>query len=401
MKTVFLRIGEDADSNVSWIGSDTDKPSAGTLADAAEFCNNAETIVIVPSTDVLLISADVPVQNQRKAIQAAPYVLEEQLAEDVEDLHFAYAHVNKEGRINTAVVSKKRLGRWVEILRQAGIEPSCLVPETLAVPYLPNTLSILVEKDLACFRSGRQAGYAADKQNLHLVLQNQLQPVNQSDDKFSQFQIYIEENSYLPENVELPEGTKITKIDPLLLMAREFNKNNIINLLQGKYRKQNDWERILQQWKYPLAMALVLVFLKMTLFGVDFVQLKNESLALKRQAENIYLSTFPEAKQVVDPKKQMEQHLARLSLKDDGVNDLLGLLSLTGANLQKTNDYKLQKLSYHKNTLHLDMTMSSLELLDKLKNNLQANKALRVEIRSASSDKDNVSARIDITGSNK
>ena len=45
--------------------------------------------VLVPGTDVLLAEPEFPVKAGAKLQQVVPYALEEQLAEDIDDLHFA------------------------------------------------------------------------------------------------------------------------------------------------------------------------------------------------------------------------------------------------------------------------------------------------------------------------
>ena len=45
--------------------------------------------VLVPGTDVLLAEPDLPLKPGVKLQQLVPYALEEHLADDIDDLHFA------------------------------------------------------------------------------------------------------------------------------------------------------------------------------------------------------------------------------------------------------------------------------------------------------------------------
>ena len=61
----------------------------GDLASLTSAVVDKEVIVVVPARDVLLISAQLPKMNRSRLLQALPFALEEQLIDDVEDLHFA------------------------------------------------------------------------------------------------------------------------------------------------------------------------------------------------------------------------------------------------------------------------------------------------------------------------
>ena len=57
--------------------------------------------VLVPGTDALLAEPVLPLKSGAKLAQVVPFALEEQLATDVEDLHFAVG--KREGRPGTPV----------------------------------------------------------------------------------------------------------------------------------------------------------------------------------------------------------------------------------------------------------------------------------------------------------
>src|SRR5215510_1286825 len=59
----------------------------GTLFDAAPECAARKSIVLAPGTDVLLAEPVVPLKGG-KLMQVIPFALEEQLASDVDSMHF-------------------------------------------------------------------------------------------------------------------------------------------------------------------------------------------------------------------------------------------------------------------------------------------------------------------------
>ncbi len=62
---------------------------SGPLEQAAQRAAGRHVCVLVPGTDVLLTEPELPAKAGAKLQQIVPYALEEQLAEDIDDLHFA------------------------------------------------------------------------------------------------------------------------------------------------------------------------------------------------------------------------------------------------------------------------------------------------------------------------
>lgn len=396
MKTVILRLGARAPADISWLSIDTDSVlHNGSLAQAASVCKNAILIVLVPAIDVLLIRATIPGRNRKRAMQAAPYALEASLATDVEKLHFAFGPRNPDGSMDTAVVDRKCMDHWLALLQEVGLDPDYMTPETLAVPYDPACWSVVLDGNVALVRSGLRSGFAVDTQNLNEALQAAIQ--SGPDSPPQHLQIYQEEEINITLDLDLTI-LPIIKKSPLALLGQGVVRKSGIDLLQGQYGRNTDWDKIRELWQAPFVLVLILIALNGALFGVDFNQAKKESLALERRIEEIYRATFPKAKQVVNPKAQMEQGLALLTGGRQSQNSFLALLARIGPDLQKNEDVNLQRLRYHGSTLELELTLATLEDLNALKEHLLVNEDLSVDIRTVTTVNDRVSARLEIKG---
>src|SRR3974390_891530 len=109
--------------------------------------------VLVSGTDVLLADPEVPVKGGAKLQQLVPYALEEQLAEDIEELHFALGKRAAESfRVPVAVVARALLDQWLAQLRGAGIEPAAVYAESELLPENPGQAVALLEADTVCVR---------------------------------------------------------------------------------------------------------------------------------------------------------------------------------------------------------------------------------------------------------
>ncbi|MCZ6912959.1 MAG: type II secretion system protein GspL, partial [Proteobacteria bacterium] len=113
-------------------------------------------ILLVPGADVLVTSARVPLKSAAKTLKAVPYALEENLIADVETQHFAISRKDEDDSVGVAVIDKSRLEQLLEMLKEAGIEPDEVIPETLGLPWSDGQSTMLVRGDNSVgLRTGR------------------------------------------------------------------------------------------------------------------------------------------------------------------------------------------------------------------------------------------------------
>ena len=95
-------------------GAPISPPQSGPLTLAAARAPGRRVCLLVSGAEVLLAEPEVPVKAGAKLQQLVPYALEEQLAEDIEDLHFALGKRSAEStRVPVAVVARALLDAWL------------------------------------------------------------------------------------------------------------------------------------------------------------------------------------------------------------------------------------------------------------------------------------------------
>ena len=113
-EVVFLRLHGPAalaaDTHAEWLTIDSStlrhgNVQSGSLAQAAEAIGSRRATVLVPGADILLAEPVLPLKSSAKLAQVVPFALEEQLAADVEDLHFAVGKRDSRPGTPVAVVS--------------------------------------------------------------------------------------------------------------------------------------------------------------------------------------------------------------------------------------------------------------------------------------------------------
>ena len=107
------------ESAVQWIyvddnGTRQSRLATGSIEQAAGEIGDRKVIVLVPATDVLTTSVHVPIRSGAKLRAALPFALEESLADDVEDLHFAAGTPRESGRLPVAIVARDKMDAWLD-----------------------------------------------------------------------------------------------------------------------------------------------------------------------------------------------------------------------------------------------------------------------------------------------
>jgi len=395
--------GHEAD-RVSWLRVDdksVQKTFFSTLEEASKQVLGTQVIVLVPTADVLLTRVTVPTQNHQRMLKAIPFALEECLASDVEKLHFAVGGRNDDGTVNVAVVAHETILQWQEKLRVAGLQPHFMIPDVQAMPAAQDMWHILLENEQAFIRSIDQS-LVADSSNTDILLSLMLDAEKEQvpaaitiyDCRSGGFDSWQPD---IPPTINLlQESCK----DGLFsfIPADGINVRQSINLLQGVYSRREQLGKLWRPWRFAASLAGVWFILQLGMNISETKQLENKSENLRQQAIQIYRSTFPEAKNVVNPKVQMERKLAEL--RGGGVSGVEGLLSLLRSSSDKLTATKgliLKSMRYNKaGELNLEVEVPSLQALDEVKQRLAKQDFIDVEIQSAAAKDNKVQGRLQI-----
>ena len=113
----------------------------------------------------------------------------------------------------------------------------------------------------------------------------------------------------------------------------------------------------------------------------------------------IYKKTFPQSRRIIDAKAQMQQKLADLKKrKGQSGRSFTEMLSNSASVIAGAKGLTIKSLRYYDGRINLEIQIASLQALDKIKDQLNKENGYQVEIQNASSGKENVTARIQITG---
>src|SRR6187399_827102 len=127
---------------------------SGDLAQATAMATGRRVAAILPATEVLATDSDAPAKNAAKLAQVIPYALEERVADEIENLHFAIGERSAETRrVPVVVVARKRIDGWLAELHAVGLHPEAIYCESQLLPAMPGQLIALLDGESLILRT--------------------------------------------------------------------------------------------------------------------------------------------------------------------------------------------------------------------------------------------------------
>jgi general secretion pathway protein L len=362
---------------------------AGDPASAAALSAGRRVLVLVPGTDTLLAEPALPLRSGAKLAQIVPFALEEHLASDVEDLHFAVG--KREARAGTpvTVVSHERMQAWRTMLANSGLAVDAFYAETAALPETPNGVTLLIDGGRVYVRREGSPGAVLDVEPLIEALQLSLAS---GDEAREHVTIYVSEADYERER-DLLEGLreftaslqlKLLPDGPLPLFAANVQKRAPVNLLQGRYASKTKLHVSFAPWRYAAILAGVFFATHLGLKAWQYFHLRTAEVRLDGEITQVFQQAMPgaPAPEPEAARKQMELRLAQLR-GSAPVSGMMITLATLGEALEKTPDANIEALSYRNNVTDLRVLAPSVDALDRIRQ-VAAERGVAAEIQSAS-----------------
>ena len=390
-KTLIVRLLTDT-QDVEWLlrdeqGKTTQGPERGPISqiDASQDCT---VWVLVPGIDVLLTEAELPKLSQARLRKAVPFALEEQLADDVSNLHFALGNAEEGKLLPVAVVSRLKMEAWLDQINLLLKNPKCtisaMVPDTLALAFKPTAWTVLVKGQSALVRSGEFNGFGCDIENLPVLMASHL---NSVDVKPKTIDCYGDNQLELDIKVThkpLPTHT-------LNILVSQI-KNTPLNLLQDEFQVRHQPEQTQQLFRYAgaLALACILVITMADIFKISY--LSSQEAQLEKQIAVVYKQIFPQSTSVVSPKKRIQRLLGTMHTSQSRT-DFLSLVSEVSPIIQKNSKLTVREAIFSNNELQLRVEASDFSVLDQFTQQVKA-LGFTVTQSSASKSGDMIQSRI-------
>lgn len=378
-ETLYIRLGSAANDRVHWlVYSDTEHEiiASGELASKEQLGHLTEksqqrkVIVFVPGCDVAFKQLHVPAKSQRAIKLAVPYMLEDELAQDVDHLFFAYANLKNEGSVNNcfvAVTAKAQMESWLSWLSEANIRSKVMIPDVLALPILPDTWQAIVLGEQVLIKQDTWQAQVIDCAVWPMVSEN-LALEHKSDNLPT-----LHHYSPIPGTSERLTLENMPEELPLALLAKGSNSVSF-NLLQGQYQLKEKRSPALKIWQAAAAIMAVAFMLNLAYKGTHLWQLTNKQQVIEQEIVDVYKQAFPKTKRVrvATVKSQLKSKMAGISGGDES-ESFLAMLSKVQPAFAQVPQLKPDSIKFDskRKELRLQATASGYQQFEQFKQQLE------------------------------
>ncbi len=357
----------------------------GQLEDALSDVGHARVIVLVPAERLTLTKVDLPVRQASRLLQAIPFALEDQLAEDVDKLHFATGARQSDGSTPVAVVSVEQMHSWLEPFHDAGIQPDVMMPDVLALPFEETLVTLHMEDERCLVRTGAAAGYSAPRALLSRILPTGAEAPA----------LYLLQHEYAELPADYSVGRSAPIAQPLDAYSHFSEPTQRINLLQGAFAPRRATEKWVQAARWPAALAASCVLVSTLALALGNHQKQVEHDALQARAQEEFSQAFPQITRIVDLRVQAEQQLDRL-ISGGSEDVFLSLLSRSSPVLASVSELKVDGVQFRDGALYISLSGSDLQALEKLRAEFAKVNSLALDVQSAQAGTDGVQIRLKV-----
>ena len=383
----------DAESPITWAKfSDGVQQETGSssLDDLSELVQLHQLIVWVPSEQLSFTTATIPSGQQRHIDKILPSILEDNLATDIDQLHFVTGNVSNDDELNVIVVEQSEIADYLALFNQAGLKPQAFLADSLSIPLHDTQWSLHVNGDVSQLRTASQMSHIFDTQNISTLLG--LMPIEQD----AMLSVYAKESQREELSIPMPVEWRGETIDKLTTLPNKAVM--AMNLLQGKFKPQSNVQKYWQQWKRVAILAAVALGLQLITVGIETWQLNQQVKSTKTEIEKVFHKTFPDEKRMVNAKAQTMQRMAGLQSQQDGMGFLILLQKISPA-LKASNNISLSRINFEQRlgTINLDVKAQDYSQLEQLKVTIEQ-LGLSTELGSVSGNKGAYTARLIIRG---
>lgn len=276
--TLFLRLRSlsPADTVECCVadGTGITVPEVLPLASAATRATGRRVVAFLPSAETLGIAVSLPPMSAAKARAALPYALEDQLAGDLEEQHFAVGPRLADGRWPVRVIALARVAAWLELLRGAGLEPHALVAEAEALRDKPGDLMLWLDGDDAHWRAPGQAPVTLPADAL---AEGAAAALGDAAAGTLGLRAYGAPEDLERHGVALAAiaGGFLQRVDqalppsPLAWLATQYDAAAVTNLLQGSFAPARGVTAGFEAWRWPIRLAIVALVLQALGWGLE------------------------------------------------------------------------------------------------------------------------------------
>jgi general secretion pathway protein L len=379
---LLLRIPSQSDAEVSWAVVDAagqllSVPSADTGGGLHTLSTGRRVALLVPGSDVSQFHVNLPAGNEARLLGLAPFALEDQVSQDIDQLHFAVGQRDATtGLVPVSVVDRSQFDQWLTRATELQLIPHAVFAESDLAPSLPGHVTMLVAEDQLLLRNDQSRPLLLPAGDPALALDMLLGGTDLSTVHLAVYSTQEDWQKHGPAvealrdrlaslNVQLSAGGLVA------LFAQGLAHTAPINLLQGSFKPQRSSGAAWQEWRWVAVLAGVLVLLHGAASWWQLHQLQKATAESSKEIAKLYDALYPGQRPGRDPRRDLEKRLATLAAGGGQQGDLMHLLAAVSAAKQNVPVAMLQSMVFEAGSLKMKLRAPDATALE------QFNQALR------------------------
>lgn len=295
----------------------------------------------VPGEEVRLLPMQVTSQERRHFNKSLPFLLEEELAVDITELHFAHCAIDKLDYA-VAVCSHDNMQAYRNLLGGfQGIDK--WIPEPLLLPWQQGEWCLVLEEQRAIVRTGQCTGFSIETDMLPALLLAVLADGEEPAAVVIYGQQQNEDTVLVPETLRDRVQWRQGDLYAAMLIADE--PTPALNLRQGQYVQRLPLKRWWGQWRAAAILFGAALGLHLLATWADYRQLSEENVQLRTAVQESYRQAYPRGA-IVDPEKQLKRQLDALSGTSEG-SGFTRLMEQVGQVVSSSNGTSIVSINYN------------------------------------------------------
>lgn len=345
-----------------------------------------------PGADARLLTLTVAPEEKKHLSQSLPFMLEEQVAADVDNLHFAYTPL-EDDRYAAAVVAKAKMREWQSLFDELPGIP-LWIPEPLLLPWQAGEWCLVMEGDTAIVRTGQCEGFTIERELVDPILQGVLGDSDAPSAVIVYGMDQAADTALLPEELRDKVQWRRGSLCAALLLSEVPAVR--VNLLQGEFAPRLPLEQWWRQWRAVAAVFAAACIIQLAAVYAEYRSLSSQNLALRTAVEESYRQAIPRGA-VVDAEKQLRRQL-ELAGGSGQPSGFIGLIERVGGAIAGMPGTSIASINYNDkgNEMRLNIVAADFEGVEQLRSRM-SEAGLEAIMESSTTQGERVSARLRVT----
>ncbi|CAH6795220.1 Type II secretion system protein L [Vibrio chagasii] len=352
-----VRLSSEPQSPVQWLVWSTSQQeviasgelsSWDQLGELTPYAEKRSCIALLPGNECLIKRVEIPKGAARQFDSMLPFLLEDEVAQDIEDLHLTI--LDKDATHATVCgVDREWLKQALDLFREANIIFRKVLPDTLAVPFEEQGISALQIDQHWLLRQSNYQAVSINEAWLAMFLQSDWVALDDEEQSPTIFSYTALPSDDIQQQSGIKWQAKPAELVMSLLSQQAITSG--VNLLTGTFKTKSSFSKYWRVWQKVAIAACLLVAVIVTQQVLKVQQYEAQAEAYRTESERIFRSVLPGKQRIPTVsylKRQMNDEAKKYGGSGDG-DSLLGWLALLPETLGQVKAIEVNSIRYDGN----------------------------------------------------